>query len=317
MSQPHGTRKHSKFSASGAERYFECPGSVELSEGLPDKDSKWSLEGTTAHEVLEFVLAAGRKTHVVPSRIAVEFDWKWEGPPNREMISHAVNTAEFLFRLHDDNVGSEFLVETRVHLPFIHPEMFGTFDSAVVDHFGTLHVFDYKYGAGHAVSPRNNLQMIFYGMALAAKYDWNFKRVRLWIIQPRIKGYDGPIYWEIPTAELKTYVKKFKEAVGRVEAYPNTFVAGSWCHWCKAKSKCPLTRQTKLNKARQIFTALPEEETNGEEKEESFKEENFSEGKAAQAYRKKIKAQVEKAREKEIEARIDRAFERRDVGDFR
>ena len=55
-SQKHKQRAHSKFSASGAERWFACPGSVELSEGVPDKETEWSKEGTLAHEVLEEIM---------------------------------------------------------------------------------------------------------------------------------------------------------------------------------------------------------------------------------------------------------------------
>lgn len=254
MSKDHGVRKHSKFSASGADRWTQCPGSVHLSEGLPDKSSVWSLEGTTAHEVLEQVLEHAVEEGIsTVSRLGTEFDWKWQGPPNREMILHAANAAEFLLRLRDKTVDSEFLVETRIHLDFIHPEMFGTFDSAVVEHFGTLHVFDYKYGAGHAVSPKQNLQMIFYGIGLAHKYGWNFKRVRLWVIQPRIKGYDGPMYWEIPMLELKTYVDFFKKAVDRVEVFPDEFKEGSWCRWCKAVSRCPLKRKVRISDAQKTF----------------------------------------------------------------
>lgn len=254
MSKDHGARKHSKFSASGAERWTECPGSVELSEGRPDKSSIYSIEGTTAHEVLEHVTEKALKQNKMPSRLGTEFDWKWEGPPNQEMIRHAVATAEFLLRRHQEIEGADLLLETRVHLDFIHPEMFGTFDAAIVEHFGTLDVFDYKYGKGHAVSPTKNLQMIFYGIGLASLYNWNFKRVRLWVIQPRIKGYDGPTYWEIPIFELKNfYVDFFRKAVKRVENEPDVFVEGGHCKWCKAYSKCPLKQKARNAKARQIF----------------------------------------------------------------
>lgn len=297
----HGARKHSKYSASGADRWTACPGSVHLSEGLPDKSSVYSLEGTTAHEVLEHVVEHAVKNGLKNlSRIGTEFDWKWQGPPNREMINHAVNTAEFLLRLRDQFEGSEFLVETRVHLDFIHPEMFGTFDSAVVDHFGTLNVLDFKYGAGHAVSPVKNLQMAFYGVGLANLYQWNFKRVRLWVIQPRIKGYDGPTYWEVPTLELKTYVDFFKRAVERVEKSPNEFVEGGHCHWCRAKGICPLKRGAKISKARNIF--LNEGALNGEKEKSGKDEKEESRSKEEKA------REAQAAREKEIEARINRAF---------
>lgn len=298
MIKEHGARKHSKYSASGAERWTACPGSVHLSEGLPDKSSVYSLEGTTAHEVLEDMLlkasTAGGKS---VSTVGASFDWKWQGPPNKEMISHTANAANFILRLHHDLPGSELLVETRVHLDFIHPEMFGTFDAAVVDHFGTLHVLDFKFGSGHAVSPVRNLQMAFYGVGLAHLYQWNFKRVRLWVVQPRIKGYDGPTYWEVPTLELKTYVDFFKEAVDRVELNPNEFVEGGHCHWCKAKGICPLKRGTKISKARNIF--LNEGAINGG-KEKSKKEESFPKEEKAR--------EAQAARGKEIDARINRAF---------
>lgn len=243
----HGERKHSKLSASGAERWFACPGSVAISEGLPDKDSVWSLEGTRAHEVLEAILENWIRTGAGPILSK-------ESP---EMIRHAIQAAGFILRLRARTPGADVLVESRVHLKFIHPDMFGTFDGAVVDHFGTLHVFDYKYGAGVSVSPKENLQMIFYGIGLASRYDWNFKRVRLWIIQPRIKGYDGPVYWELSVPELWKYVGKFTRAVKRVEQEPTSFVEGGHCHWCKAKGVCPLKQEQRAKNMIDVFTRTP------------------------------------------------------------
>ena len=251
----HQERAHSKFSASGAERRFNCPGSVALSEGIPDKQTEWSREGTQAHEVLEETLKYSitpPKNKFTARNIARVNSSITQFRP-KTMVIHAVHAANFILNLYTKLQDSEILIENKVHLTFIHPEMFGTYDGAVVDHFGTLHVFDYKYGAGHAVSPKENLQMIFYGIGLANLYDWNFKRVRLWIIQPRIKGYDGPVFWELTIPELKRYVEDFKKAVERVEVKPFDFQEGSWCHWCRAKTKCPLKEKTKLEHAKMIF----------------------------------------------------------------
>jgi hypothetical protein len=280
----HTIRAHSKFSASGAERWFNCPGSVELSEGLPDKSSVWAVEGTYGHEVLETLLLKAIKhdwqgVPVIAANIEVAKLLQNPEMPSvasklqrnfkdmvNDIVRHSRNAADFMLKKFRENPDAEFMVETRIYLSFIHEAMFGTFDGAVVDHFGTLHVFDYKYGAGHAVSPGplrsggdGNLQMIFYAIGLAFRYHWNFKRVRMWIIQPRIKGYDGPMFWEISIMELKQYVSKFERAVERVERFPEKFVEGSWCHWCKAKSICPLKREAKLGKAKQLFSFLPVE----------------------------------------------------------
>ncbi len=241
MSTPHGERKHSKFSASGAERWFACPGSVALSEGLPDKESRYAMEGTKAHEVLEAVLKRHRVTNVP-----------------REMLMHARNAASAIVGVWGEaqsHADTELLVETRIHLDFIHPEMFGTFDGAVVEHFGTLNVFDYKYGK-YTVSPIGNLQMLFYGIGLAHKFDWNFKRARLWIIQPRATGYDGPTFSELSILELKAHVDDFERAVERVEKSPTTYVEGKWCFFCKARGICPLKTEGRNTKAMSVFGAL-------------------------------------------------------------
>lgn len=242
----HAERAHSKYSASGAERWFNCPGSVELSEGQPDKSSVYALEGTRAHEVLERLMMV-KTGKPLPGLMEKTY--------TPEMARHAVHAAEFIMRLHEQTPNSEVMVETRIYLDFIHPEMFGTFDGAVVDHFGTLHVFDYKYGQGHAVSPKGNLQMIFYGIGLAHKFKWNFKRVRLWIVQPRIKNYVGPLFWDLGILELRNWVANFEHAVDQVERFPTQFVEGSWCHWCKAKAVCPLKQDAKAEKAVSIFSS--------------------------------------------------------------
>lgn len=240
----HEERKHSKFSASGSERWFNCSGSVALSEGLPDKETEWSKLGTYAHEVLEAVL----RNRLTDERFHLLFISK----APKEMVGYANRAADFILGIAKKLLGSEVWVETRIKLSFIHAEMFGTFDSAVIDHFGTLHIFDYKYGK-HFVSPIKNLQMIFYALGVAHQFHWNFQRVRVWIIQPREKNYKGPLYWEISMTELRSYVKVFRKAVDRVETKPKVYTEGSWCHWCKAKGRCPLKQTKRDNKATAVF----------------------------------------------------------------
>lgn len=239
----HSERKHSKFAASASERWMNCPGSVELSEGKPDRPSKWAEEGTHAHEVLESILSAALNL------------WPDEAHKkcSKEMYDHGKRAAQFILTLHERTPDSDVLVETRIYLDFIHDEMFGTFDGAVIDYFGTLHVFDYKYGAGTAVSAKFNLQMVFYAIGLAYRHHWNFKRIRMWIIQPRIKGYDGPTFWEISVRELQSYVPVFRAGVENVLKYPDRFKEGPWCHWCKGKAECPLKLKAKQEAANMVF----------------------------------------------------------------
>jgi hypothetical protein len=246
----HSERKHAKLSASGAERWTQCPGSVKLSEGIPDRDSPWSLEGTRAHEVLENVLRGViQNSKSTPDRHS--------GIP-REMLQHVLNTARFVFSIHTQHPHSELLVEDRISLDFIHPDMWGTFDAAVVDHFGILHVFDFKYGAGHPVSPEQNLQAIFYGLGLAHAYDYNFEKIRLWIIQPRIPNYQGPAFWDLSVHRLRSYIRVFAEAVRAIEQPDPALREGPHCFFCKAKAICPLKRQSKMAQGKLIFKPVKE-----------------------------------------------------------
>jgi hypothetical protein len=58
----HSKRKHSKFAASSAKRWLNCPGSVRLSEKAPPQfESIYAKEGTDAHECLEFLVRRYRR----------------------------------------------------------------------------------------------------------------------------------------------------------------------------------------------------------------------------------------------------------------
>ena len=258
-------KKHSKFSASGAERWFECSGSVSLSEGLPDKDNVWSLEGTKAHEVLETLLKLRIKMNQSNALEAAAF----ARDVPREMIDYGNHAASHILKLYGEISNSELLVESRVSLAFIHPEAFGTLDAAVIDVFGTLHILDYKYGMSH-VSPRENLQFLFYALGVAHQYDFNFKRVRMWTLQPRIRNFDGYTFWEITIGELQSYIPLFKAAVKRVEKFPTTYKEGSHCHWCKAKSICPLKKEARQDLIEKIFKPVDKAKNLDKKRETDF-----------------------------------------------
>lgn len=287
----HKERAHSKYSASGADRWLSCPASVALSEGLPDKSSPWAEEGTQAHEALENVLT-GNHLALIDVR--------------SNMLTVVLESAAFITTLYHAHASADFLVEQRVHLDFIHPEMFGTFDSAIVDHFGTLHVFDFKYGQGHAVSPVKNWQMIFYGVGLAYRYGWNFQKVRLWIIQPRIRGYDGPVFWDVGITDLKEYAEKLRAGVERVEREPHDLNEGAWCHWCRAKKICPLKTGKRTDEMRKLFESPIDSEEKeygknegGQKSEADWRKEKSKGGKRKKENeRGKTKAELKEAKRK-------------------
>lgn len=246
----HSLRKHAKLPASSMERIFNCPPSVELSEGMPDIESPAAREGTHCHEVLE----AEVKIRLQAFPDEAQKLRETVNNASQEMTRHANFTANYIFRVIESLRNPDVMVEEKVSLEFLHPDAWGTLDYGILDHFGTLFILDFKYGT-HLVSPKKNLQLLFYAIGVSHLHHWNFKRVRLIIMQPRA-GTGEPVFWEIGIQELIKWQRQFQAAfyrVGRVQQ----FNEGAWCYFCKAKSKCPLKQGRKLEKAKKLFEGVP------------------------------------------------------------
>jgi len=235
----HSERAHSKFSASGSERWLNCSASVALEEQSPPSvDNFWSKEGTLAHEVLEAVLNRAP----IPDSFDV----------TREMISNVEKVARKI-RAIQQAEGGTLLVEKRVYATFIHEEMFGTCDAIIAGNDRTLHIIDFKYGAGHIVAAEKNTQLIQYALSVAESYDWDFDRVKMWIMQPRA-GENWFKSWTITIDELKNqWLPLWQKGVARVESGRTRTFAGHWCHWCRAKNICPEKQEQRVAKVANYF----------------------------------------------------------------
>lgn len=234
---------HAKLSASGSERWLNCPGSVMASEGMPPlPDSEWAEEGTKAHGLLELWLLWLRDklgSFVIPKGYDADMV---------ETVRVAVKHFMSLYRKEDHDL----LIEERISLAHIHPDMFGTADVGLVEHFGTLYVGDYKHGAGYAVDAVRfkqvgsiqirdlNTQLVYYALGLAHKYDYNFKDAIIEIVQPRAHHQDQTIIRNahVTMKELMGWNDLFKRGVDRVYAKDPKFMSGPWCRWCPAKVTC-------------------------------------------------------------------------------
>jgi hypothetical protein len=257
MSDEKAEREHSKFSASGSERYLNCSGSVDAEEASPPSaDTPWSLEGTKAHDLLEKML----HVYLYPENELGELQElkRFEADCTKVMKVNVRNVYWQILDLHK-RVGGELIAEQRISQSFIHPEMFGTLDVGIIVEFQELHVIDLKYGKNHVVNPTGNTQMIQYALGLAEKYDWNFSDVYLHIMQPRCatKVEKWHKTWRLPMRELyKTWLPYFREAVWRVENEPE-LKAGNWCYWCRAKKTCPVRNKKTKDKVKNIFDQNP------------------------------------------------------------
>lgn len=238
-------KSHAKLSASGSERWLNCAGSVTLSEKAPpERESPYAKEGTDAHLCLEMFF----KNVKHPSKVVPMLKNTYP----KEMIEHALRAFNYI----KSNLekGSMLISEVKVLLDFVREDMYGTVDAAIINEFGRLHVFDYKYGAGVPVEPKDNTQMIYYALGLAYKYHFNFEDVALTIIQPRAEHHEGTIRtWVMSIDELRAWEGTFREGVERTETNADLYEPGDWCRWCPAKSICPSLSTLALKEAQIDF----------------------------------------------------------------
>lgn len=250
---------HSTFSASAAERWMACPGSVVLSDGLPDSTSKYAAEGTVAHAVLTDALnnKVPAATYLGEEREADGFTFTVD----ETMVEAVQVTVDYVNGLLAAP-GAYLMVDERVnyatYLGVAEEQGFGTLDTTVID--GTrITVVDFKYGRGVRVEAGGNPQLKLYGLgALSAFHNVveTFTEVVCVISQPRVSTepsihtytVDELEVWGHNTARsAASSVQVAADARGVVPSptWEETFLRPSEdaCRWCKAKATCPSARQ--------------------------------------------------------------------------
>ena len=241
---------HAKLSPSAAERWMTCPGSVVLSEGMPEKSSEFAEEGTRAHSLAEHLLQ-GNPTPA-------------DADPG--MLEHVMVYVEHVEGIKGHAVSRHY--EQRVH---VNEDIYGTAD-AIVWHgdTDTLYVRDYKHGAGVAVEVQGNLQLKIYALAALLTMKYPARHVDVGIVQPRCPHSDGPIRTvRFDVTELVDFHADLLDASQRVEnavrdhMHNGSFAGESgtiWlqpsekgCRWCLAAPKCPALKGKAQELARQVF----------------------------------------------------------------
>lgn len=256
--------EHSTFSASAADRWLACPGSIVMSAGKPDSTSIHAATGTVAHELLEESL----KDPAWRLGLVVGNVWERDGytiPITPEM-TEAVETA--LGHIHEMTTGADIVwSERRVNyarwLGVPREQAFGTSDLVAiwVDRREVL-IGDYKHGAGVEVDAMENVQMMLYAGGVLCELDdlgIEVDTVRLAIFQPRVRN--APSEWSMTRAELEAWLtgRARSGAASVLNAqggfpdasegalhpeWADTFLrAGDHCRWCKAKATCPKLRE--------------------------------------------------------------------------
>jgi hypothetical protein len=241
---------HAKLGPSSAERWMNCPGSVVLSEGMPNKSSEFADEGTKAHALAEALLVGE----------AAKGDL--------DMVENVMVYVDYVQSLcySDFTGGTDLLVEQRVKVT---DDLWGTADAVVWQPLEKhLHVVDLKFGAGVPVEIEGNLQLKIYALATLLTFGYSAERVTATIVQPRCPHSDGPVRSATyDVVDLLDFHADVLDAIWRVDMAHrdrNTAATDAWegkytkpsekgCRWCLAAPKCPALKSKAQTLAKQVF----------------------------------------------------------------
>lgn len=257
----HKERAHSSLGASGADRWFNCPGSVAFLENIPNSESVHSATGTAAHELADTALQEGKVSclHEVGNTKSIGgFSIKVD----REMTDAVDEYLRYCWGLFRENKGCDMQVEERFQLPDdIGPNMFGTNDCNIYNPVTkTLHVVDYKHGVGVEVKVAENKQLMYYGLGAFLTYSGRgVSKIVLHVVQPRCHMSDESARsWEMDPFDLLTFRAELKEAAARTRAVDAPLVPGWWCRksFCDARPTCPKLYRKAIETAIEAFPEI-------------------------------------------------------------
>lgn len=242
---------HALLSPSSASRWMNCPGSIALEQGYPNTTSKFSSEGTAAHELAEMCLTQRLDADAFIGRIITADGIDFE--VDEDMAAHV---QFYVDRVREYADGHELLVEQRVDFSAVVtvPESFGTSDAIIITADGAeLMIVDLKFGRGVKVDAEENSQLQIYALGALDQFGmvYDFERVRMVIVQPRL-GHVSE--WDCTVEELLRFGEEVKTAAIVAKSYvdlgadkllPAAFKPSEKaCRWCKAKAACPSLDKT-------------------------------------------------------------------------
>jgi len=225
---------HALLSASAAHRWLNCAPSARLTEGYPDDTSVYAAEGTDAHELCEHKLkrALGMKTRN-PARRLKSYSPEMEDCAN----GYAAYILELIQAAKTKSIDPQVLIEQKLDFSRWVPEGFGTGDCVIIAD-GTLHVVDYKHGAGVVVEAENNPQLMLYALGALELFDaiYDIEQVAMTIYQPRRENIST---FTMTKADLLAWATgTLAPAATTAFAGEGEYHAGEWCQFCKAKQNC-------------------------------------------------------------------------------
>lgn len=228
--------EHSPLGASGAYRWMKCPGSVMLARGTSDDESEFAALGTAAHTLGEKCLSSGEDA----------WEWTGGGVDGHQVDADMANAVQVYLsairKTHGDWDQGNGWIEREFWCSSIHQYFYGRSDfTGVIG--DTLHVWDYKHGAGVVVDVIENPQGMYYAVGMIEDLMlWDtIKTVVIHIVQPRGWHQDGVHRsWAISTSALWEWQEKILVPAMNHALESRDTLSGEHCRFCPVRAyACP------------------------------------------------------------------------------
>ena len=253
--------KHSSVSPSSAERFFNCPGSVQAQAKI-DLDlpaNQAAIDGIAMHELAAKCL---RENQDPRDLLGSVIDVK-NGSENFvcTVTDDFVYAVDMYKRVVDGLLDEHGLdiralqIEVSCAIPEVDKDARGTTD--LYFYAGdTLYVLDFKSGRGIIVDPEENKQCMYYALRPFLDAQVFVQKIVIGIIQPRAKEGEFVKYWETTPERLLKFKDELKEAISKTREKSPNFNSGSWCAYCSAAGVCRDLQKSILVTTKKVMPSL-------------------------------------------------------------
>lgn len=227
---------HSPIGGSGADTWFNCPGSVALCAAFPSTSSPQAREGLCAHNLAEQALQYG----VDPAHQVGNVSHDTE--ITAEMAEHVQGYVDYCQAQCTEH-GYQW-VEASFKLDQIHPLLWSTLDFATYNPTAKhLDVVDFKYGRNRVSILTKQLKIYAVGAMLKLLAPGEVETVTVHIYQPRLWGEPEQPHTYTAHELLQWANKDLYQAAHLATSDNAPRRPGKHCKYCPAKLVCPEYKQ--------------------------------------------------------------------------
>ncbi len=245
--------KHAVLSPSASHRWLACPGSIEANRDKPFEENKYSIEGTSAHGLLEVCLMLDDQPEGYKGMTLK----KGHFPIDDDMINGVGYALDWIHGYMANNPQAKLYVEKTVYfgqaLGISDDEAFGHADVIIDNRPKEIVAFDYKHGIGITVEVEDNSQLLLYlaGERQAGGKARNYRKV---VAQPRARKRKPIHEASVNDKQLTTWLEKTVIPIVPVALGKDApRVAGDHCQYCAKDGNCIAQYETVMAGASKEF----------------------------------------------------------------